>query len=186
MTRRLNLALLLLVSLPVWAADTELAFGPADTTIHWTLNTRLHTVHGTFALKEGHVRFDRATGSASGELIVDSFSGQSGSSSRDARMHSSVLESPKFATIVFHPHHVNGQIPDQGAAKLDIVGTFDLHGASHDLTIPIEVDVTPSSVGVKSKFNIPYVAWGLKDPSEFMLKVDKAVQIELTSTARLK
>jgi acyl carrier protein len=165
---------------PAYSQDTELTFAPADTSIHWTLPTRLHTVHGTFKLKEGRIRFDRTSGAASGQLIVDAVSGESGSGSRDSRMHSSIIESKKFSVIVFRPDRVRGQIPEQGAGKIDVHGMFELHGTMHELTIPVEVQVETGSIGVKSHFKIPYVEWGLKDPSVIMLKVDNTVEIEMS------
>jgi len=174
------------VSLPLCAQETNLVFGPSDTAIHWILNTRLHTVHGTFRLKEGNIRFDRATGKASGEIVVDAQSGESGSSMRDSRMHSAILETKLFPAIVFVPDHVNGQIPAQGDGKLELHGTFQLHGKSHEFTMPVEVNVEPAQIAVKSHFNVPYIAWGLKNPSTLFLKVDDTVAVELTATGHLK
>ena len=168
---------------PAWAQETSLSFSQADTSIHWILDSRLHTVHGTFRLKEGHLHFDRSTGAASGELIVDAVSGESGNGARDSRMHSSILESKRFGTIVFRPDRVNGQVPSQGSGKIEVHGTFELHGKTHELTMPIDLQVSDRVIAVKSQFRIPYVEWGLKDPSAFMLKVDNTVQIQIAATA---
>ena len=159
--------------------ESTLVFAPNETTIHWTLGTLVHTVHGSFQLREGTVRFDRATGKAAGEIVVDALSGESGNSSRDSKMHSSVLESKKFPVVVFRPDHVNGQIPAQGAGKLDIHGTFELHGTGHEFTLPVEVEVQTGQIGVKSEFRVPYIQWGLKNPSTFILRVDDSVVIDL-------
>jgi polyisoprenoid-binding protein YceI len=170
---------------PLFAAETTLIFDPPKTEIHWTLDTLLHTVHGTFQLRSGTVRFDPATGSASGELIVDARSGQSGSPARDSRMHSSILESPKFADIVFRPDHVEGQIPGQGKGTVRVHGKFELHGQAHEMTLPMELTVDARQIEVKSQFPVPYLAWGLKNPSTFILRVGEKVDIEMVTTGRI-
>jgi polyisoprenoid-binding protein YceI len=166
-------------------AQTTLIFDPPKTEIHWTLDTLLHMVHGTFQLRSGTVTFDPATGKASGALVVDARSGQSGGESRDSRMHSSILESAKFADIVFRPDHVEGQIPAQGKGSIRVHGQFVLHGQSHEMTLPIDLDVEAQQIGAKSRFPVPYISWGLKNPSTFILKVDNKVDIELVATGRI-
>ena len=69
--RYLFLAVLALAAAPLPAAETAWNFEPSQTSVHWTLDTALHTVHGTFQLKSGTIRFDPATGLASGALIVN-------------------------------------------------------------------------------------------------------------------
>lgn len=180
------IAFALAVSVPLCAQETNLVFAPSQTGIHWTLDSRLHTVHGTFRLKEGNIRFDRATGKASGQIVIDALSGESGNSMRDSRMHSSILESKKFPAIVFRPDQVSGQIPTQGAGKLQVHGTFELHGKPHDFTLPVDVQVEASQMIVKSQFPVPYLQWGLKNPSTLFLKVDDKVLVDLTATARVE
>ena len=41
------------------------------------------------------------------------------------------------------------------------------------------VHIEGSALNAKGKFTVPYVKWGLKDPSIFILKVAKEVQIDL-------
>jgi len=176
------LTLALLGQTALRAEESRLVFAPSSTAVHWTLNTVLHTVHGTFRLKEGSVSFDRATGKAWGEIVIDSQSGESGSSSRDSRMHSSILESTSFPRIVFRPDRVSGQIPTQGQAKLDVHGQFELHGKAHEFTLPVEVRVDSSQIAITSHFQVPYIQWGLKNPSTFILRVDDKVSIDLTAS----
>ncbi len=171
--------------LPLFAAETTLVFDPPKTEIHWTLDTRLHTVHGTFVLRSGTVHFDTATGQASGALVVDARSGESGSSSRDSRMHSSVLESPKFADIVFRPDRVEGQVPAHGKGAIRVHGQFELHGQHHEMTLPMELDVDAQQIAAKSHFPVQYMQWGLKNPSVFMLKVDDKVDVEIAAPGRI-
>ena len=77
---------------------------PAQTKIQWTLGDVLHTVHGTFKMRSGSVTFDPKSGAASGEIIVDATSGESGNHSRDQKMHKEVLESRRYPEIIFFPN----------------------------------------------------------------------------------
>ncbi len=63
--------------------EIELNFVPAKTTVNFTLGDILHTVHGSFNLKRGAIRFDPATNKIRGEILVEAASGNSGSSGRD-------------------------------------------------------------------------------------------------------
>jgi len=46
------------------AQPTVMELDPAQTRIEFTLGSLLHTVHGSFRLKQGTIRFDPATGAA--------------------------------------------------------------------------------------------------------------------------
>ena len=92
----------------------------------------LHTVHGTFKLKSGSIVFDPRTGDASGEIVVDAKSGESGNHTRDGKMQKEVLESARFPEIVFFPKHVSGSVPAQGSSTLQVQGVFRIHGGDHD------------------------------------------------------
>jgi hypothetical protein len=63
---RIALAVSLLLPPAIFPQQIAVDFDPAATKINWILNGSVHTVHGTFALKQGRIAFDRATGSASG------------------------------------------------------------------------------------------------------------------------
>jgi hypothetical protein len=49
----------------------------------------------------------------------------------------------------------------------------------HEMTIPIRVNVQNDQMTAKAKFTVPYVAWGMKDPSNLVLRVDKSVDVEV-------
>src|ERR1700758_500815 len=105
---RVLLALAALAGFPTAARaqETLVALDPAQTKITFTVDTTLHMVHGTFKMKRGEIRFDPATGKASGSIVVDAGSGDSENESRDKKMHKEVLESDKFSEIVFTPAEV--------------------------------------------------------------------------------
>jgi polyisoprenoid-binding protein YceI len=158
----------------------------AQTKINWTLGDVLHTVHGTFTLKGGMVKFDPVTGSAQGELIVEAASGDSGNKTRDGKMQKDVLESERYPEIIFHPVKVTGAFERGAPSDLAVSGTFTIHGADHPLTLKMHVVPSGSALTMTTSFEVPYVAWGMKDPSTFMLKVSKEVLIEISGTGRVE
>jgi polyisoprenoid-binding protein YceI len=156
-----------------------LSVDPAASKVHWTLDTSLHTVHGTFALKRGTLRIDTATGKADGEIVVDAVSGESGNSSRDKKMHNEVLESPRYSEIVFRADRVDGPVPVQGHASVQLHGMMILRGAEHEITIPVQAEISAGHWKGSGSFSVPYVSWGLKNPSNFFLKAEPVVKVAL-------
>jgi len=164
--------------------ETALRVDPAKTTVEFTLPTVLHTVHGTFQLKRGDVRFDPAGGKASGELVVDAVSGQSGSDGRDKRMHSSILQSALFPEVVFRPDRLVGKVAPEGKSAVELHGMFGIHGAEHEMSIPLTVEAAAGQYTATGTFKVPYVKWGLKNPSTLMLRVNDTVEVTIHTVAR--
>jgi polyisoprenoid-binding protein YceI len=166
--------------------DIVLGVDPAQSKIHWTLGATAHTVHGTFGLKRGTLRFNPATGKASGEIVADATSGESGNDSRDEKMHKEILESERFPEVVFRPDHLEGKVSPQGPSSVQLHGTFVIHGGEHELTVPVQAELNADHWKGTAKFSVPYVAWGLKNPSGFLLKVDRSVEIALEMSGSLQ
>jgi polyisoprenoid-binding protein YceI len=166
---------------PLTAAVSEivLTLDPAQSRVHWTVDSTLHTVHGTFAFKSGTVHFDPETGKAGGAIVVFATSGESGNGSRDKRMHKEILETAKYPEAVFRPTHVEGKVSQPGASDVKLDGVFSIHGADHDLTALVHAELTGKHWTGTGKFDVPYVKWGIKDPSNFLLKVKPVVSVEL-------
>jgi polyisoprenoid-binding protein YceI len=164
---------------PPAASEIVLIVDPVQTQVHWTVDSALHTVHGTFTLKSGTVHFDPNTGVAGGEIVVSASSGQSGNGSRDKRMHKEIIESAKYPDVVFHPKHVDGKVSRSGASDVTLSGTFSIHGADHDLNASVHAELAGDHWTGTCKFPVPYVNWGIKDPSNFLLKVQPVVNVEL-------
>lgn len=161
-----------------------LSIDTAQSMVHWTLDSSLHTVHGTFRVKRGTLTVDPANGKATGEIVVDATSGESGNDSRDKKMHNEVLESSHYGEVSFHPDHVEGAIAAQGTSNVKIHGVFSLHGMDHEFTAPAQAVLDGQKWKGSATFDVPYVDWKLKNPSNFLLKVkhDVNVQIELSGT----
>jgi polyisoprenoid-binding protein YceI len=159
---------------------------PSQTEIHWKLGG-LHQTHGTFKLKSGEFLFNPASGIAEGEILVDATTGESGNAARDKRMQEEVLESNRYPAIFFHPTQMKGAF-HAGEGTQDLVGqgTFNIHGADHPLELPLKVQITAGVVTATTHFTVPYVAWGMKNPSRFLLKVGKEVEIDVTAKGTVK
>ena len=182
---RLLAAIVLCFAQMAWAQSTTpkvtVHLDPQKTEIHWTLGTTLHTVHGTFRLKGGLMTFNPATGAAEGEFLVDVTTGESGNNSRDGKMQSEVLESSKYPQAFFHPVKVTGELKPGSSQNVTVDGTFNIHGADHPLTLQMTVQLTGTDATATTHFTIPYLAWGMKDESTFLLKVDKEVTVDVTA-----
>ena len=170
---------------PLEAQTVALRIDPAQTQVEFTLGAVLHTVHGTFRLQRGEIRFDPATGSASGELVVDATSAQSGNDARDKDMHTKVLESGRYPEIVFRTGRVVGKVAAQGPSQVRLHGIFSIHGAEHEIEIPAEVEAAGGQYRATVKFSVPFVEWGMKDPSTLFLRVDKRVDITIHTIAHV-
>jgi polyisoprenoid-binding protein YceI len=174
-------ALILFGSLASSAQQTQITLDPAQTKIDWTLGDVLHTVHGTFKLKSGSIVFDSRTGDASGQIVVDATSGESGNRTRDGKMQKEILESERYPEIVFLPNHVTGSVPAQGSSTLQVQGVFRMHGGDHDLTLSLPVRADGSKATATTQFDVPYEAWGMKNPSTLFLKVENKVAIGISA-----
>jgi polyisoprenoid-binding protein YceI len=164
---------------PRVAGQIVLSVDPAKSTVHWSVESSLHTVHGTFHVKRGTISVDPGTGKASGEIVVDATSGESGNDSRDRRMHKEILESGQYSEVVFRPDHADGTVVAQGNSGLKLHGIFTLHGIDHELNVPTQATLTEGQWKGTAAFEVPYIAWGLKNPSNFLLKVKPVVDVQL-------
>jgi len=178
--------LLLSLTLVANAADYHLELSPETSRINWKLGAVLHTVHGTFKVKRGDIHFDPDTGKASGEVVVDAATGESGESGRDSRMQKNVLESLKFPQVTFAPDRVEGKVELNGTSNVRLHGTFNIHGVSHEITMPVQVMARQEHLTANARFDVPYVEWGMKDPSTFILKVSKLVEVECIAEFNLR
>jgi polyisoprenoid-binding protein YceI len=182
--------LLSVVLLPLACSTTSLAqpqelrfeFTPANTSIAFTLGDILHTIHGSFKLKQGEVGYNLTSSSVHGALIVDATTGQSGNHSRDRKMHREILESAKYTEITFRPDRVEGAVAANGTSTVQVHGIFSIHGTNHELTMPLHVEVFPDHWVADTHFTVPYVKWGIKNPSTFVLRVSESVEIDVHAT----
>ncbi len=180
------LAAALFCSPHLFAQESIFTLDPSKSTIEFTLGASLHTVHGTFKVRRGEIHFDPAKGTATGAIVVDALSGESGNEGRDKKMQQEILESPKFSEIIFIPSRIQGTIAPQGTSQVTVSGVMKLHGQDHDMTLTFAVQPgTPGQAQATTKFSVPYVKWGLKNPSTFLLRVTDSVDIDVHASGQL-
>ena len=179
MRRRFIAALLgaLAAVLPAAAAEIQVHLPPDSTTIGFTLKATMHTVHGTAFLDHADFTIDTVSGSASGEAVVVSGSADTDNPKRDKKMHSKVLLSSENRFIAITAERIEGTLDLEGASEVVLIGTMELIGASHPIRVPMTVTIDGDTATIDAAFSVPYVEWGLKDPSTFVLRVGKEVPV---------
>lgn len=172
---------LAIASIATAAQDVALHLDSQHTTINFTLGDVLHTVHGTFRLKQGSLRLDSASGKLTGEIVVDAKSGESGNGMRDRKMHREVLESDRYPKIAFRPDRIDGTVSLQGKSSVRVHGIFTIHGSDHELTVPAKVEMSSDRWTATLHFAVPYAQWSMKNPSTLFLRVSESVDIDVTA-----
>ena len=170
----------LVIASRAFAQHQTFTVNPQASDVAFTLGGSAHTTHGTFHVESGVIDFDPSATKISGSVTVAAGSGQSGSDSRDKKMTNEVLDAPHFSDVSFAPKSYEGSIAPTGDSTVQVTGTFTLHGTPHELTVPMQVHIDGTSCTAKTHFVVPYVKWGLKDPSVFIFKVAREVDIDLT------
>jgi polyisoprenoid-binding protein YceI len=180
-----GLLLALGVAGPLPAEPLRLVLDPAATRIRFDVDSTLHRVRGTARLEAGEFRFDRGGGHASGRVVIDARSLETGNGLRDGVLHEDVLESERFPRIVFLPEDVEVLRIEDREADVRVSGRIDIHGSRHPLTIPGRVRVDGERLELEARFQVPYVAWGMRDPGNFLLRVDDVVNVEVEAVGRV-
>ena len=169
------------------SAETDrLQLDTGATRVKWTLGDVLHTVRGAFKIKSADLWIDPTTGKAGGQIVVDAQSGESGSGARDSRMHKNILESAKYPEITFVPDSVDGALRFEGDSTVKLHGAFTIHGGTHEVLMGVKSHVDHGKLTATIAFAVPYVAWGMKDPSTLFLRVDNKVEIEIQAAGELR
>jgi len=182
-----NLSFLFALAVSMASAETlTLELDPAKTKVEWTLEASLHTVHGTFQLKTGTISFNPQGGTASGQIVVDAKSGNSGNGMRDHKMHSAVLESDRYPEVTFTPQTVEGTVAMTGESQLQMHGILHIHGQEHPILLPVEAKTENGLVTAETHITVPYISWGMKNPSTLFLKVSDKVELEINASGRIR
>jgi polyisoprenoid-binding protein YceI len=155
---------------------------PGSSEVHFTLGASDGPVNGTFHLTSGEFTLDPATGAMTGTVTVDAASGDSGKKNRDKKMTNDELKVQTYATVTFAPAKFSGQLKDPGDSTGQVDGAFTLIGQTHPVSVPMTVHMEGDRFTATGEFTVPFVSWGMKDPSFLFMKVDKEVKVQLKLT----
>jgi len=117
--------------------------------------------------------------------VVDLRSGQSGNQARDHKMHKEILQSDQYPEATFSPSKVSGTFAHQGSSTIQVDGTFRVHGGDHPIALSIPLEMNGNTVTAKTHMTIPYVDWGMKNPSTFVLRVRESVELDVVAIGHL-
>ncbi len=168
------------------AAEWLLTIDPEASEIRFTLGATLHSVHGTVALERGEIRIDLDGSQLSGEIVADALSAATGHKGRDRDMHSKVLESDRFPRFVLHLRRLEGELKLTGTSQVRIHGDLSIHGGTHAVVVPAEVRIENERLTASGRITVPYVAWGMRNPSKMLLRVRKIVEVEVSLVGALR
>lgn len=162
------------------AQHQTFAVNPDASEVKMTLNTTHEVVNGAFHVQSGSIEFDRSATRISGSVVVLAGSGKTGNDSRDKKMNKDILKVDQYATVSFAPKTYTGTIAASGESTIQVSGVFTLLGTPHDLTIPMQIHIDGAKATTKAHFVVPYVQWGLKNPSFLIWKAENDVAIDLS------
>ena len=161
------------------AQHQTFAVNPDASEVKMTLNTTHEVVNGTFHIQSGSIEFDRSAPKMSGSVAVLAGSGKTGNHSRDKKMNKEILKVDEYKSVCFAPKTYTGTIAPSGDSTIQVSGVFTLLSNPHDLTIPMQIHMDGSKATARTQFVVPYVQWGLKNPSFMFWKAKNDVAIDL-------
>lgn len=170
----------LLAGSVVFAQGADYQVDPGLSSVKFTVGDVLHTVHGTFKVKQGSLQVESG-GKVSGQIVVDAGSGDSGSGVRDRKMNKEILESAQYPEIAFRPDRIDGALASSGMSNVMVHGMFSIHGAEREITVPAHVETGGDHWTATVHFTVPYQKWGMKNPSTLFLRVNDSVEIDLVA-----
>jgi polyisoprenoid-binding protein YceI len=178
-------ALVAMLTPALLAQRQTFVVSPYASEVKIALKTTHELVNGNFHVQAGLIEFDRSSPKMSGSVVVLAGSGKTGNDSRDKKMNKDILRVEQYATVSFEPKTYTGAIALSGDSTIQVTGNFTLLGTPHEITIPILVHLEGTTATAKAHLVVPYVQWGLKNPSFLIWKADDEVTIDLFLTGQL-
>ena len=96
-----------------------------------------------------------------------------------------VLEAERYPEITFDPQHFTLKLRSGGQFQATMQGVLTLHGGRHDIDLMAQGQLVGDNLTATAHFSVPYVDWGMKDPSILFLTVAKQVDIDIATSGHV-
>ena len=151
-------------------APREITFIPnaADSSVSFSLDATMHTVHGTAGDVKGTVSIVSASSEGfvlDGKIAIAVRSLGTGNDRRDAKMRGESLAAAEHPEITFAPKALD-------RALHTLSGDLTIRGVSKKVAIPVSVEPAGGRIKVDGKLDVRWADHGVPDPSVFLLRVD--------------
>ena len=177
---------LVAASLPVLAEQMTFVLDAERSEVRIRLGATLHTVPGSAPVGASTLTWDTETGVASGQVVIQSADLDTGIDARNAKMHDLVLKTLEHPEISFEATGFELRQPGTDEMRFVLKGTLTLVGTSHEIELESHARRRgDDSWKARADLNVPYVEWGLEDPSMALFGVDKHVAVEVKAIGTL-
>jgi polyisoprenoid-binding protein YceI len=159
------------------AQPTTYRVDPKKAEAGFDLKATLHTVHGTTAQVSGEIHAVPEDGGGlalHGRIEVDAASLDTGNGKRDATLHGTSLEAPRYPKIVLEPERFLPSDPPaaDGSVRGKLTGRLTIRGTSEPVTI--EATLTPQGTALiaAGTFDVTWAHFGIPDPSFLFVHIE--------------
>lgn len=123
-------------------------------------------------------------------VAVDMASLKTGIGMRDTHMRERHLETETYPQAVFTGNRVVAATPailvPGGTARVTVAGTFDLHGVSREVELPVDLALAADgTLTVRTQFNVLLTDHKIDRPKVLMLKLADEQKVSVVLTARV-
>jgi polyisoprenoid-binding protein YceI len=188
--RALSILLVLAVPAAALADASRYDVVPGgNTRVSFTSDAPLETIHGRATSVRGQVTLDPDNLAATrGRIEVPVSALRTGSGLRDEHLRAdNWLDAARHPKIVFEITGVSGAsaLRPGAVTRVQVRGRFTLHGVTHTVTAPAEVQYraasgdAPAEVRVRARFTVNLPAHGVSVPTLVRLKVSDEIAVEV-------
>jgi polyisoprenoid-binding protein YceI len=176
----------LAVALPALSEQMTFVLDSERSEVRILLGATLHTVPGSAPIGPATLTWDTESGEASGQVVIQSAELDTRIDARNAKMHEIVLKTLEHPEIIFEATGFELRQPGDDEMRFVLRGALTLVGTTQQIEFETHARRRgDDSWKARADLNVPYVEWGLEDPSMPLFGVDKHVAVEVKAIGTL-